>query len=71
MRRVMAQGDMRPMANSARSMQDLISILSSREPLYARAELVMTTTGKTPEQNLAELLRQIAVPDNRISARSA
>jgi XRE family aerobic/anaerobic benzoate catabolism transcriptional regulator len=71
MRRVMAQGDMRPMANSARSMQDLISILRSREPLYARAELVMTTTGKTPEQNLAELLRQIAVPDNRISARSA
>jgi len=71
MRRVMAQGDMRPMANSARSMQDLVSILKSREPLYAKADVVLTTTGKTPEQNLAELLRQIAVPDNRMRARSA
>lgn len=70
MRRVIAQGDMRPMANSARSMQDLISILQSREPLYAKAELTITTTGKTPEQNLAELLRQIMVPDNRLRSRS-
>ncbi|RDV05063.1 helix-turn-helix transcriptional regulator [Undibacter mobilis] len=62
MKRVMAQGDMRPMANSARAMDDLISILKSREPLYARAEATVTTTGKTPEQNLGELLRVIAPP---------
>jgi len=60
MKRVMAQGDLRPMANSARAMDDLISILKSREPLYARAEATVTTTGKTPEQNLGELLRVIA-----------
>ena len=60
MKRVMAQGDMRPMANSARAMDDLISILKSREPLYSRAEATVTTTGKTPEQNLGELLRVIA-----------
>ncbi len=71
MRRVMAQGDMRPMANSARAMDDLISILRSREPLYAKAEIALITTGKTPEQNLAELLRLIEVPGNRISRRSA
>jgi XRE family aerobic/anaerobic benzoate catabolism transcriptional regulator len=71
MRRVMAQGDMRPMANSARAMDDLISILRSREPLYAKAEVALITTGKTPEQNLAELLRLIEVPGNRISRRSA
>ena len=71
MRRVMAQGDMRPMANSARAMDDLISILRSREPLYAKAEVALVTTGKTPEQNLAELLRLIEVPVNRISRRSA
>jgi XRE family aerobic/anaerobic benzoate catabolism transcriptional regulator len=71
MNRVMAQGDMRPMANSARAMEDLISILRSREPLYAKAELTLSTTGKSPEQNLAELLRIVAVPDNRMSRRSA
>ena len=71
MKRVMAQGDMRPMANSARAMDDLISILKSREPLYAKAEIALTTTGQTPEQNLAELLRLIEVPDNRITRRSA
>ena len=71
MKRVMAQGDMRPMAGSARAMEDLISILKSREPLYAKAEAALFTTGKTPEQNLAELLRLIAVPDNRITRRSA
>ena len=59
MKRVMAQGDMRPMANSGRAMDDLISILRSREPLYARAETSLLTTGKTPEQNLNELLRLI------------
>ena len=71
MKRVMEQGDMRPMANNARAMEDLVSILKSREPLYAKAEAVLTTTGKTPEQNLAELLRVIAVPAARIARRSA
>ena len=71
MKRVMAQGDMRPMANNARAMEDLVSILKSREPLYAKAEAVLATTGKTPEQNLAELLRVIAVPPTRIARRSA
>jgi len=71
MKRVMEQGDMRPMANNTRAMEDLISILKSREPLYAKAEAVVTTTGKTPEQNLAELLRVIAIPAARIARRSA
>jgi XRE family aerobic/anaerobic benzoate catabolism transcriptional regulator len=71
MRRVMAQGDMRPMAKSARAMQDLMSILRSREPLYAKAEVALSTSGKTPEQNVAELLNLIAVTDNRLSRRSA
>jgi XRE family aerobic/anaerobic benzoate catabolism transcriptional regulator len=62
MQRVIEQGDMRPMAHSARAMEDLVSILKSREPLYAKAEAAVTTTGKTPEQNLNELLRVIALP---------
>jgi XRE family aerobic/anaerobic benzoate catabolism transcriptional regulator len=64
MKRVMAQGDMRPMASSGRAMEDLVSILKSREPLYARAEATLTTTGKSPEQNLNELLQAIALPDH-------
>jgi XRE family aerobic/anaerobic benzoate catabolism transcriptional regulator len=71
MKRVMAQGDMRPMANNIRAMEDLVSILKSREPLYAKAEAVVATTGKTPEQNLAELLRVIAIPTTGIARKSA
>ena len=63
MKRVMAQGDMRPMANSGRAMDDLISILKSREPLYARADVALSTTGRSPEQNLNELLDAVALPD--------
>ena len=59
------------MANSARAMQDLVSILKSREPLYAKAEASLVTTGRTPEQNLADLLRLTAVPDNRMARQSA
>jgi XRE family aerobic/anaerobic benzoate catabolism transcriptional regulator len=70
MKRVMAQGDMRPMANSARAMEDLVSILRSREPLYAKADVALSTSGRTPEQNVAELLRLIEVPDSRIAGRS-
>ena len=67
MKRVIAQGDMRPMARSTRAMEDLISILRSREPLYAKADVALLTSGRTPEQNLAELLRLIEVPDKRIT----
>ena len=71
MKRVMAQGDMRPMANNARAMEDLVSILKSREPLYAKAEAVLVTTDKTPEQNLTELLRLVAVPTMGMTRKSA
>ena len=71
MTRVIAQGDLRPMANSARAMEDLISILKSREPLYAKATTALLTSGKTPEQNLTELLRIVAVPDSRMTRRNA
>jgi len=71
MARVMQQGDMRPMAHSARAMEDLNAILDSRTPLYAKAEITISTSGKTPETTLAELLQAVAVPDNRMTRRSA
>lgn len=56
MQRVIAQGDLRVTGDSARAMDDLISILASREPLYARAEATIVTTGRSPQQNVDELL---------------
>ena len=56
MRRVVEQGDLRPMANNDRAMDDLVSILTSREPLYAKADLILDTAGKPSEQSLQELL---------------
>ena len=71
MARVMSQGDMRPMGNSPRAMEDLHAILNSRTPLYGKAEIAISTTGKSAETALAELLRALAVPDNRMTRRSA
>ena len=45
MRRVAAQGDLRPMAASREAMDDLKSILASRVDLYARADLAFDTGG--------------------------
>ena len=44
-RRVIAQGDLRPMAKDERSYQQLCAILAEREPLYQRAELTIMTSG--------------------------
>jgi len=71
MRRVIEQGDMRPMANSGRAMEDLIAILKSREPLYAKAEASLNTTGKSPEQNLNELMRMLPMSEPRIARQPA
>ena len=57
MRRVRAQGDLRPMRQTRSAMDDLRAILAAREPLYARADLVLDTTGQTLEASFAELLR--------------
>jgi XRE family aerobic/anaerobic benzoate catabolism transcriptional regulator len=62
MRRVIDQGDLRPMANNDRAMDDLISILASREPLYAKADLILDTAGETPQQSLHKLLGLLGEP---------
>jgi XRE family aerobic/anaerobic benzoate catabolism transcriptional regulator len=55
MARVVAQGDLRPMTANPRAMDDLVSILNSREPLYAKADAALDTNGRSIEQSLAEL----------------
>lgn len=47
MARVIAQGDMRPMAGNREAMEDLRRILASRDALYAKADATVDTSGKT------------------------
>lgn len=57
MERVRAQGDERPMAGNPEAMDQLRSILSSREALYGRAHLQLDTSGQDPQASAAELAR--------------
>ncbi|WP_135467231.1 helix-turn-helix transcriptional regulator [Crenalkalicoccus roseus] len=56
MRRVVAQGDTRPMRDNSRAMEDLRAILASREALYAKADFVVDTSGRSEEESLEALL---------------
>jgi XRE family aerobic/anaerobic benzoate catabolism transcriptional regulator len=47
MKRVIAQGDLRPMAGNAEAMADLIRILEGRQAYYAKADLTIDTAGQT------------------------
>jgi XRE family aerobic/anaerobic benzoate catabolism transcriptional regulator len=55
MARVIAQGDMRPMAGRAEAMEDLRNILTAREPLYGKADAVVETSGIAVEDSFAAL----------------
>lgn len=56
MNRVRAQGDERPMAGNPKAMDELKSILTSREVLYAKAEGIVNTSNKTLEESLRDLV---------------
>jgi XRE family aerobic/anaerobic benzoate catabolism transcriptional regulator len=60
MRRVMEQGDFRPMAQNREAMADLVAILDARSPDYARANAELDTTGDGVEQSFAKLIRLVA-----------
>jgi XRE family aerobic/anaerobic benzoate catabolism transcriptional regulator len=55
MHRVMAQGDMRPFKGSPAALEEIRRLLADRGRLYARADAVLDTSGRTVRQNLAEL----------------
>lgn len=55
MARVLAQGDVRPMAGNSEAMDDLKRILASRDALYRRADAVVDTSRQAVEQSLAAL----------------
>jgi XRE family aerobic/anaerobic benzoate catabolism transcriptional regulator len=57
MQRVVAQGDLRPMAGSQQAMDDLRRILEERSELYARADQILDTTGRSVKTSVRELLQ--------------
>ncbi len=57
MRRVIEQGDFRPMAQNREAMADLVSILEARRADYARAAAELDTSGESVAQSLASLLQ--------------
>ena len=55
MKRVMEQGDFRPMAQNREAMADLVAILDARRPDYARAQAELDTSGDTIERSFGKL----------------
>lgn len=61
MARVIAQGDLRPMAGNEEAMEDLRRILKAREALYAKADAIVDTTGLTVETSFARLRQAVLI----------
>jgi XRE family aerobic/anaerobic benzoate catabolism transcriptional regulator len=64
MRRVVAQGDLRPMSGNKEAMEDLKRILAGRGELYNRADMTFDTS----ERTLADAYLQLR---DRLAARLA
>ena len=60
MARVRQQGDLRPMANERAAMDELRTILSTREPFYARADAAIDTSGRSIDSGANEIVAIIA-----------
>jgi XRE family aerobic/anaerobic benzoate catabolism transcriptional regulator len=54
MQRVVAQGDMRPMADNREAMEDLQRILKAREPLYRKADLAVDTSASAGQESIVK-----------------
>jgi XRE family aerobic/anaerobic benzoate catabolism transcriptional regulator len=59
MARVRAQGDERPMAGNPEAMDQLRSILTSREVLYGQASTQLDTSGRGVDVSVGKLLEVI------------
>ena len=59
MQRVIAQGDVRPMANNRDAMSDLKRILAEREVLYSKADIQVETAGRTFPESLDLLIQAL------------
>jgi XRE family aerobic/anaerobic benzoate catabolism transcriptional regulator len=60
MRRVMEQGDFRPMEHNRDAMHDLVAILEARAAAYGRAHARLDTSSRDVEQCVDELTLLVA-----------
>lgn len=60
MSRVLAQGDVRPVARRADALAELRGILAARTPLYAQADHVVDTSRTTPERAAQRIAAEVA-----------
>jgi XRE family aerobic/anaerobic benzoate catabolism transcriptional regulator len=66
--RVLAQGDLRPMQGQDDARARLETLLRQREPLYARAHMMVDTSGGEPESALRDLLIALQAPARAATA---
>jgi XRE family aerobic/anaerobic benzoate catabolism transcriptional regulator len=59
MKRVVAQGDLRPMAASKEAMQDLKGILAGRAAFYSKADFSLDTSAQPLDETFAALRRLV------------
>ncbi len=68
--RVVRQGDLRPMENRPHAMAELRRRLKEREPLYAKASLTCSTSGRSVSSVIAELVSQVQAPSDSMPPRA-
>jgi XRE family transcriptional regulator, aerobic/anaerobic benzoate catabolism transcriptional regulator len=56
MARVIAQGDMRPFKGRSAALDEIRQLLTDRDRLYNRADVVLDTSGKTVRSSLSQLI---------------
>jgi len=59
MARVIAQGDMRPFKGRSAALDEIRKLLADRDRLYARAPVVVETSGKNVKQSLHEIRKAL------------
>jgi len=64
-RRVIAQGDRRPMADNPDAMAELRAMLASREARYAQAHIVVDTARKSPQAVAKAIVAELASHEER------
>ena len=73
MRRLIAEGDVRPMENQEDAMSDLRRILAERNELWGMAHVSLATTGKSIDECVAELMQLLpgGLKENMRAVREA